>query len=214
MFYRRPALRSLAVLLLLAAAAPFVCAQAKQQAESKHEKTVWNFDGGISLITDGSIPDGPCFRLTGRMFAPGFFENLKRVDSETGTVYRRGNDIVSAFPEKLQLDFMIYDLPCSDQMQVTGTRVYLTHELMDTLRLSFFWKHGMHLRPAKDIQPKLMEARPVPAYAQALAKDLPEKYEWSFEFEVPSENVPVTDSLVILVRTANGYVAARVAARM
>jgi hypothetical protein len=199
--------------MLLAAVAPFVCAQSKQ-TQPKHEKTIWNFDGGISLITDGSIPDGPCFRLTGRAFAPEFFENLKRVDSETGTVYRRGNDIVSVFPEKLQLAFMIYDLPCSDQIQVTGTRVYLTRELMDTLRLSFFWKQGMHLRPAKGIQPKLMEARPVPAYAQALAKDLPEKYEWWFEFEVPSENVPLTDSLVILVRTANGYVAARVAARM
>ena len=208
MFCRRTALSSLAVLLLLAAAVPFACAQ------PKHEKTVWNFDGGLSLITDGSLPDGPCFRLTGRVFAPEFFENLKRVDSELGTVYRRGNDIVSVFPEKLQLYFMIYDMPCSDQIQVTGTRVYLTRELMDTLRLSFFWKHGMYLRPAKGIKPLLMEAQPVPAYGQGLAKDLPEKYEWSFEFEVPSENVPVTDSLVILVRTANGYVAARVAARM
>ena len=213
MFCRRPAFPSLAVLLLLAATTPSLCAQIKHE-QAKHEKTVWNFDGGISLITDGSLPDGPCFRLTGRAYAPEFFENLKRVDSETGTVYRRGNDVVSVFPKKLQLDFMIYDLPCSDQMQVTGTRVYLTRALMDSLRLSFFWKHGMYLRPARGIQPKLMEARPVPAYAQALAKDLPEKYEWSFEFEVPSENVPVTDSLVILVRTANGYVAARVAARM
>ncbi|MFI5098723.1 MAG: hypothetical protein ACHQT6_12190, partial [Candidatus Acidiferrales bacterium] len=102
MFRRPPLFFSLAGLLLLAAAAPAAFAQAKP-TQSKHEKTVWNFDGGISLITDGSIPDGPCFRLTGRMFAPEFFENLKRVDSELGTVYRRGNDVVSVFPEKMQL---------------------------------------------------------------------------------------------------------------
>jgi hypothetical protein len=208
MFCRRPAFPCLVGLLLLAAIAPSLSGQ------PKHEKTVWNFDGGISLITDGSLPDGPCFRLSGRVFAPDFFENLKRVDSQIGTVYRRGNDIVSVFPEKLQLDFMIYDLPCSNQMQQTGTRVYLTRELMDTLRLSFFWKHGMYLRPAKGIRTIFMEAHPAPAYGQGLAKDLPEKYEWSFEFEVPSENVPVTDSLVVLVRTANGFIAARVAARM
>src|SRR5208337_3811936 len=106
MFRRRTAFRSLAVLLLLAAVAPFVCAQSKQ-TQPKHEKTVWNFDGGISLITDGSVPDGPCFRLTGRMFAPEFFENLKRVDSELGTIYRRGNDVVSVFPEKMHLQFMM-----------------------------------------------------------------------------------------------------------
>jgi hypothetical protein len=208
MFYRRPAFPSLAVLLLLAAASPFACAQ------PKHEKTVWNFDGGIPLITDGSIPDGPCFRLTGRVFAPEFFENLKRVDSELGTIYRRGNDVVSVFPEKMQLHFMMYDMPCSDQIQAAGTRVYLTRALMETLRLSFFWKHGMYLRPAKGVTPKHLEARPVPAYGAAQAKDLPEKFEWWFEFEVPSENVPVTDSLVILVRTPDGYIAARVAARM
>jgi hypothetical protein len=199
--------------LLLVAAAPFACPQTKK-TQSNHEKTVWNFDGGISLITDGSIPDGPCFRLTGRVFAPEFFENLKRVDSQLGTIYRRGNDVVSVFPEKMQLSFMMYDMPCSDQLQVTGERVYLTRALMETLRLSFFWKHGMYLRPAKGVKPVLMEARPVPAYDSEHAKDLPEKFEWWFEFEVPSENVPVTDSLVILVRTADGYVAARVAARM
>jgi len=213
MFRRPPAFFSLAVLLLLSAAAPFALAQPKQ-TQSKHEKTVWNFDGGISLITDGSIPDGPCFRLTGRVFAPEFFENLKRVDSKLGTVYRRGNDVVFVFPEKMQLRFMMYDMPCSDQIQAAGTRVYLTRELMQSLQFSFFWKHGMVLRPAKGVTLKHSEARPVPAYAAAQAQDLPEKYEWWLEFEVPSENVPVTDSLVILVRTANGYVAARVAARM
>ena len=213
MFYWRPAFLSLAVLLLLATTAPFVCAQIKHE-KANHEKAVWNFDGGISLITDGSIPDGPCFRLTGRVFAPEFFENLKRVDSKLGTVYRRGNDVVFVFPEKMQLRFMMYDMPCSDQIQAAGTRVYLTRELMQSLQFSFFWKHGMVLRPARGITLKHSEARPVPAYAGEQVKDLPEKYEWWLEFEVPSENVPVTDSLVIIVRTADGYVAARVAARM
>jgi hypothetical protein len=208
MFYRPPVFFSLAALLLLAAAAPTALAQ------PKHEKTVWNFDGGISLNTDGSIPNGPCFRLTGKVFAPEFFENLKRVDSELGTIYRRGNDVVSMFPEKMQLHFMMYDLPCSDQIQVTGTQLYLTRALMKSLRLSFFWKHGMVLRPAKGVTPKHLEARPVPVYGAEQAMDLPEKYEWWFEFDVPSENVPVTDSLVILVRTADGHIAARVAARM
>ena len=213
MFRRRPAFLPLAGFLLLAAAAPGAFAQPKQ-AQPRHEKTVWTFNGGISLITDGSIPDGPCFRLTGRVFAAEFFENLKRVDSQLGTVYRRGKDVVSVFPETMQLHFMMYDMPCSDQIEAAGTRVYLTRALMESLRFSFFWKHGMYLRPAKGIALKHSEARPVPAYGAAHASDLPEKYEWWLEFEVPSENVPVTDSLVILVRTADGYVAARVAARM
>jgi hypothetical protein len=31
------------------------------------DKTVWNYEGGLFVITNGSIPKGPCFRLAGRV---------------------------------------------------------------------------------------------------------------------------------------------------
>ena len=43
-------------------------------------KTVWNLEGGAFFATDGRIPNGPCFRLTGQATAPEFFENLKRIE--------------------------------------------------------------------------------------------------------------------------------------
>ena len=43
---------------------------------------------------------------------------------------------------------------------------------------------------------------------------MPERFEWEFEFDVPSTGVPVTDSLVMVVRTPDGHIAARAAARM
>ena len=67
------------------------------------EKTVWNYDGGLFLQTNGSIPDGPCFRISGHVEAPGFFNNLKRVDTDSGAVFRRGNDTVTQFPDRLSL---------------------------------------------------------------------------------------------------------------
>ena len=208
MFGRRPVLLSLAVLLLLAAAAPFLSAQ------PKHEKSVWNYDGGLLLMTDGSFPSGPCFRLSGRATAPDYFENLKRIDSSLGTILHRGNDIVTEFPPQLHLSFLMYDLPCDYQLQSTDTRVYLTRTLVSTLRLSFYWKRGVTLRPATGIVPKHFETRPVQPYAVNLAAELPQKFEWIFEFDVPSAGVPVTDSLVVVMRTPDGHIAARAAARM
>ena len=199
---------SLPILVLLPAFAPCLPAQ------PNHDKTVWNYDGGLFLETDGSIPSGPCFRLIGRATAPEFFANLRREDSRLGTVIHRGNDIVTEFPEKLHLSFLMTDRPCSIQLEEAATHVYLTREAVSRLRLSFYWKRGVQMRPAEGIVPGHFETRRIPPYAAEYADKLPEKLEWLFEFDVPSAGVAVTDSLVIVLRTTDGHIAARAAARM
>jgi hypothetical protein len=199
---------SLAVLLLLSPVASFLSAQ------PNHERTVWNYDGGLQMMTDGDIPSGPCFRLAGRATAPDYFENLKRVDTSTGTLIERGHDIVTEFPAQMHLSFLMYDFPCDTELQSAGTHRYLTKALVGTLRLSFYWKHGMTMRPVRGIVPRHFETRPVTPYATELAADLPQRFEWEFEFDLPSAGVPVTDSLVLVLRTPDGHIAARAAARM
>jgi hypothetical protein len=205
---RRPVSLLLAVLLLLSPTTPFLA------AEPNHDRTIWNYDGGLQMMTDGSIPSGPCFRIVGRATAPDYFENLKRVDTRTGTLIRRGNDIVTEFPPLLHLSFLMTDFPCDIQFQNAGTRTYLTKALVSTLRLSFYWKSGMTLRTATGIVPKFFATRQVIPYAAELADQLPERYEWIFEFDLPSAGVPATDSLILILRTADGHIAARAAARM
>jgi hypothetical protein len=205
---RKPTSLSFAVFLLLSLGSPVLTAQ------PNHEKAIWNYDGGLQMVTDGSIPSGPCFRINGRATAPGYFENLKRVDTEDGTIIHRGNDVVTEFPTQLHLSFLMYDFPCDSQLQSTGTHSYLTLALVSTLRLSFYWKHGMELRPATGVLPEHHETRRLVPYATTLAAELPERYEWEFEFEVPAKGVPVTDSLVVIFRMPDGHIAARAAARM
>ena len=55
-------------------------------------KTIWNFDGGIFLETDGSFNENTCFRLAGRVVSEHFFDNLKRIDDDDGTQYIRGKE--------------------------------------------------------------------------------------------------------------------------
>lgn len=206
---RQPISLSLALLLLLYPAAPFLSAQ------PNHERSIWNYDGGLQMVTDGSIPSGPCFRVNGRATAPGYFENLKRVDADSGTTIRRGNDIVTEFPAELHLSFLMYDLPCDNQLKdAGGARSYLTVALVSTLRVSFYWKHGMDLRPATGVMLSHRETQRLVPYATALAAQLPERFQWEFEFDVPAKGVPVTDSLVVVFRLPDGHIAARAAARM
>src|SRR2546421_2750278 len=97
------------------------------------DKNVWNYEGGVSLITNGSIPDGPCFRISGRVTAPGFFDNLKRIDTEKGAIFRRGAEGVTSFPDKVLLTFIVrdhYDQTCPPRMENTGSPKYLTRAAM------------------------------------------------------------------------------------
>ena len=210
MHCRRKLLFPLTLLLFLPVFAPFLPAQPNKEKD----KTVWNLDGGIFLETDGSLPSGACFRLNGRATAPEFFDNLKREDSGLGTFFHRGPDIVTEFPGELHLGFVLYDMPCSSQLHAASTRVYLTRETVSGLRLSFYWKHGVQMCPAKGIVRGHSEIHRIAPYATEYASELPERLEWLFEFAVPSAGVPVTDSLVVVVHSSDGRIAARAALRM
>jgi hypothetical protein len=183
-------------------------------AAPAHDKSVWNYDGGVMLLTDGSIADGPCFRISGRLTAPKFFDNLKRVDTNDGALFRRGAETVDIFPDQLLLAFVVYDHPCSVKMEHTESHGYLTRPLMKSLNMFLYWKRGVELRPVSKIEPKFFAVDPVTTHAVGRSEDLPEKFVWSYEFEIPGAGVPLTDSLVLILREPNGRIAARVAARM
>jgi len=185
-------------------------------AAAAHEKqTIWNYDGGVFLETDGTLANGICFRLMGHVTSGHFFDDLKRVDDKGAeTVFRRGKETVTQFPEQLQLHFTIYDLPCNTKLKETATtRTYLTREIVSNLRLSLFWKRGLELRPLTGFKPVGLSVRPIFPF-NTEAQDLPERLEWFYELTVPSAGVPLTDSLVLIIRTSDDHVAARVAARM
>jgi hypothetical protein len=183
-------------------------------SQAGRDKTVWNFDGGVVFQTDGSAPGGACFRLSGRLTAPQFFDNLKRIDEDGGTQYRRGTEVVTEFPDQLILSFVIRDFPCSNQLQQTGSRTYLTRALVSSMHLHLYWKRGIHLRPIEKVSEEHFSVERVVPYATELSEQLPERLEWFHQFAVSSSGVPLTDDLVLVLRGPDGRIAARVAARL
>ncbi len=202
----------------LAACFVFLPEGAQAQKKSKHSKpvetSVQNYYGGVFLIGDGGIPNGPCFRINGRVTSGQFFNDLKSFDTPDGTIFRLGINEVALFPDKLLLSLTIHDQPCSTGLQPVGTGAYLTQEAMSSMKLSLYWKHGVELRPAVKIAMLHFSVDPLQPYAASLAAELPKRYLWSYELGIPSANVPLTDSLVLVFRTSDGRIAARVAARL
>ncbi len=204
--------------LAFAASFVFLPAGAQSKKKPKHPKPVeirvQNYYGGVFLIGDGGIPKGPCFRINGRVTSAEFFNELKSFDSEDGVTFRRGTEEVTKFPDKLLLSLTIRDQPCPTGLQPVGSGVYLTPETMNALKLSLYWKHGVDLRPVGKVTVLQLTADPIEPYAKDLAAELPKRYLWSYELGVPSADVPLTDSLVLIFRTSDGRIAARVAARL
>jgi hypothetical protein len=197
-----------------------LCFPAAAQSKNKSkppkpaETNVQNYYGGVFLIGDGGIPHGPCFRINGRVTSGGFFNDLKSYDTVDGTIFRLGTNEVALFPDKLLLSLTIRDQPCSTGLQSVGTGDHLTQEAMSSMKLSLYWKHGVDLRSAGKITLVHFSVDPLQPYATSLAAELPKRYLWSYELGVPAGGVPLTDSLVLIFRTADGHLAARVAARL
>jgi len=181
------------------------------------EKVVWNYDGGILLNTNGSIDNGPCFRIHGRVTAPNFFDDLKRVDTKNGTIFRHGTETVTQFPDQIILAFIVYDhydQTCPPRVEEAGSGIYLTRAMMSSMHLDLFWKRGIEMRPVAGITKKYFSVDPITSQRVSPAVELPEKFQWSYEFAIPSAGVPLTDSLVLIFRTPDNRIAARVAARL
>jgi len=191
-----------------------VCLVVAQPVAAHDKQTVWNYDGGVFVETEGSLANGICFHVKGRVSSGHFFDNLKRIDGiGVDTVFRRGDESVTEFPAEVLLEFTLFDMPCSGKLQATGSRIYLTRAMVSEFRLSLFWKRGLELRPLTGYKPVNFSVRPIFPY-NTDAKDLPERLEWNYALAVPSAGVPLTDSLVMVIRTPDGHVAARVAARL
>ena len=181
------------------------------------DKSVWSYEGGLFVITNGSLPNGPCFRLAGRVTSGDFFDHLKRIDKESGTIFRSGSETVETFPEQLTLSFLVhdhYDQTCPPREENPDAPRYLTRAMMSSLHLYLYWKRGVELRPGENVERKYFAVRQIIPQAAAQVHDLPEKLEWAYEYVVPSGGVPLTDSLVLVLRDDENHIVARVAARL
>src|ERR1700751_738812 len=123
-----------------AAAVLLLCTCAVSQAR---DKAVWSYEGGLFVITNGAIPKGPCFRLAGRVTSGDFFDHLKRIDKESGTIFRRGSETGENFPDRLTLAFSVhdwYDQTCPPREEIPDAPKRLTRAMMSSLHLFLFWK--------------------------------------------------------------------------
>ena len=85
---------------------------------------------------------------------------------------------------------------------------------MSTLRLNFFWKEGMTMRPVDGSKRTDASIRRLVPYATDAVSELAPRFEFNYSFTVESDGVPLTNDLVLIIENEDHKIAARVAARL
>ena len=185
-----------------------------KKAPKVPKRTVWNLDGGAFFITDGHLENGSCFRLSGQVTAPDFFDGLRRVDTDEGTTYFLRDQIVTEFPDEIFVTLHLLDAPCSPDLKDTAVRPPITQEILSTLRLNFYWKDGVAMRPVESSKRTAASIRRLTPYSAQAAEELAPRFEWNYSFTIQSAGVPLNNDLVFIIENEDHKIAARTAARL
>jgi hypothetical protein len=185
-----------------------------KKAAKVPKRTVWNLDGGAFFITDGHLENGSCFRLSGQVTAPDFFDGLRRVDTDEGTTYFLRDQIVTEFPDEIFVTLHLLDAPCSLDLKDTAVRPPITAEIISTLRLNFYWKAGVAMRPVESSRRTASSIRRLTPYSAQAAEELAPRFEWNYSFIIQSAGVPLNNDLVFIIEDEDHKIAARTAARL
>jgi hypothetical protein len=186
----------------------------KKKAPRTPKRTVWNLDGGVFFATDGHLENGSCFRISGGVTAPDFFDGLRRIDTDDGTTYLLNNKAVTEFPDELLLTMHLLDYPCSLDLKDTAVRPPLTPELIGSLRLHFYWKDGVALRPIEGSKRTNASVTRLVPFATQANDELAPRFQWTYTFSIQSAGVPLTNDLVLIIESEDHKIAARTAARL
>jgi len=186
----------------------------KKKAPKVPKRIVWNLDGGVFFATDGHLENGSCFRLSGGVTAPDFFDGLRRVDTNEGTAYFLHDKPVTEFPAELLVTIHLLDFPCSRNLKDTNVRPPLTPEIISTLSLHFYWKDGVALRPVEASKRIGAGVTRLTPFARQASEELAPRFQWNYTFTVQSAGVPVTNDLVLIIESEDHKIAARTAARL
>jgi len=171
------------------------------------------FDPTMKFLTEGSIGPTVCFRFGGLLQSRQEIYGLKRSETAKGPVFLLGDTEVTEFPEWIFLEVWLRQEACPKQKGKQRQQQELSAEILKEVNLELAWKSGLHERPVEEMRFKGFETLPDrKSISLSLFPDIAAAT-WRGVISVKSAGVPLTDSLVIVLRTKEGDIAARTSAR-
>lgn len=179
----------------------------------------------LNLITANSTPsytklipmgvgalrvDRRCVLLGAFLTAGDFFEGLKRVETHSGTEFRKGSSVVQHFPELITVKIRAHVEECTDAPPQSPLTDSPNPFKLSSLRFSAQWKSGLRLRPVENMTfegcqtaQSQLDTTSVLLLKQMGIHD-PGAKTWICELSIHEHGVPLTDHLILTVARQDG----------
>jgi hypothetical protein len=156
------------------------------------------------MFSDGKL----CVPLTIAMTSGDFFNGLRVIETRLGTRFYEHAQQITEFPDQITVFARASMLPCLFDPYIPVSPE-VAKRFMDTLNFTFEWKSQFERRPVEAVSSQLISPglslwpeneKPVPV--------------WSYIFTVRTAGVPVTNDLVITVRSGTSNQLSRMVIRL
>ena len=155
---------------------------------------------GFSLGVDSiHTTEDMCIILGARAVAEDFFNGLEVHKSGGRRTFKRQGKIFKFFPAKLIVKIEAAVAPCTGKITLACDRCEFRFddEFMKSVKIDAFWKRGFDQQTAE-----ISNLSEVEAHAMSAKR-------WEYKFSVKSKNVPLTESLLIVLHAPDGRIVSR-----
>jgi hypothetical protein len=168
--------------------------------------------GGAGLVQFGQT----CAVFVGKLSSGDFFAGLEAKETPTGREYTKGSHRVYEFPEQVEVSVFTSVLNCRGNMPIPPPQGAL-----EKLRIRADWKTGLETRPVKKLtwilrQPSIEEwiERPENKALERLGIYADGTGVRILALTIVDEHIPLRDSLVVTILSAEGKQVTRLSARL
>jgi hypothetical protein len=153
--------------------------------------------------------DNLCLMLGARAVAGDFFKDLRARDTQGKRTFQKHAKAVQSFPERLTVKIDAAFDSCAGKTVLEGDRCHLrlSDEFMSSLQFEAYWKHGFEMQKA---EVEVLSAE----QSSDLASIAPGAKLWKYELSVKSGNIPLTESLIVVILTPNGRIVSRLSGEL
>jgi hypothetical protein len=173
--------------------------RASQALDGTSQKIV-EYDERVRMST-GEVRNGDvCANFYPDLESEEFFKGLQRIESDDSREYRKYSRVVTTYPSRLTIQVDIRISICDADVYTPAP----TPEFLKTLHFKVQWKRAMYLRPVANYT---VENVPLNLNESENRKLLVIQIR-------DSENVPLTDHLILTILSPDGKILSRMAARL
>ena len=158
----------------------------------------------IVPIDDAIFADGKlCVPLAVAMTSGDFFDGLKTAEASSGRRFYKHARTITEFPAQMTIFIRASMLPCSQfpYIPVSGDDA---RDFMGALDFTLEWQSHFERRPVEILSARVVS--PGPSVWPENQKPIPV---WSYIFTVKTERVPLTDDLIITMRSETSKLVSR-----